>query len=232
MVIEEPENQRTEIGLRIKAAGRLHARNIDEQNKDLLKMFSRVFSQDITSFSDLHDISEQRLRENLNAFVSAVNHYPDESMDSYVIDKLIWDREDIGFETLKDLFLDLKPSNKEYLSYARQSIANMILNQLTATRADDFLELMKSQEQTKKDRAILLLGIPKVYNKVNAELKDEFLMILRTDTVDGTNIAFCAEVARKIKAADLLNLFEKALPKIQEKEIKREVLKTIDYLAN
>ncbi|NDC22246.1 hypothetical protein EBZ57_02640 [bacterium] len=197
----------------------------DKKYGDLLKSMQVLFGDEIKSFDDLENVSTGVFLKNMEVCVNVINQYPDKAGAKYALSNILDERNDLTYLQYCDLFLMLNRSSRDF-PYMRGDVANYIVDNLDKSNSEHFLNFLDNLKNDGIDRFVLLLGLKKVDKKYMPKI----IELLRRDVIETTNISISAKVARRLKTVSLLKDFKKALPKIKDSEIKRNVQKTIEVL--
>ena len=198
------------------------------ENQDLLDTLSGVFNTKLATLDSLQEIDNRQLSGALNALATTLNDWPNQPSATLFLNGIVFDNDKLEFSTLKQLFLTLNSSTEDEFSVQREAVAHAITNRLSEPEKDEYLDLLEVLSDQNSDRAPFLYNFPK-----KPEFDRKRLLLILSDSLKHKETFWsAAEVARKIKAVELINDIRVAEEATADKEIKKVLLKSITYLES
>ncbi len=193
----------------------------------LLHRLGSIMKTKLEYLSDLSSMETATIKAHVQDIGRAIAEEKNPSVSVNTVWALLLNNAhaDLDFDTLARLF-EVLPTTKTGDPNVRGAIGQRLSNIVTRNNVKEFLELVKHTEPT-ADRWSLLYGFPKIKDKKYAE---DMIGLLREALHDPGSLWPAAEVAKKKKHFVLLPDLREALKLTNDKEARRVIQRSINYL--
>lgn len=220
---EEQEKFEREESLRIA--------RLSKANRTLLSALGSVLEKEINNYENLEALTDESVKKNISGICAIINTYADKPAASLAVNYIVFENDNLTYETLKQLFIGLYQSPVGDVSRPREAVAHQMIRLIEKKGVkidpDDILRLIEATPNH-TDRSSLF-EILVYFKKKDLDLP-RIVQLANQSKAEPMAFWSIATVAKRLRLVELIPLLNSMAQNVNDNETKRYLIKATELL--